>query len=53
MATEAADGTREKRKPLFLRLPDDWDDLTDEQKNAWSRYLLDRLLGSEPEAPPP
>jgi len=53
MAMETEDGTREPRTPTFFRLPDDWDDLTEEEKKAWALSVSDRLLGPGTEIPPP
>jgi len=53
VAAETDDDTREPSNPLFFKLPADWDDLTEEERKAWARSLLDRFLGSRAEMPRP
>jgi hypothetical protein len=34
------------RKPVFFKIPMNWKELTDEEKDAWSLQLLDKVIGA-------
>jgi hypothetical protein len=49
----AEDRPTSRRKPVFFKIPMNWKQLTDEEKDAWSLQFLDAVIAAaDPEDRP-